>query len=65
MMSKEERAKLSGIVLGLMLAENMGDVHDYINLLHELLGLKCPEGDFLHGWTDDDIEALGLGGNDE
>ena len=48
------RTTLLGILGGLMSCENLGDVHDEINLLHDLIGLSRPEGNFLEGWTDQD-----------
>lgn len=42
----------------LMLAENLGDVHDEINALHDALGLQQPEGDFLDGFTDKDLATI-------
>lgn len=41
-----------------MVADNLGDVHDEINLLHSHFGLPEPEGNFLDGWTGDDWERL-------
>lgn len=49
------RFSLLGILRGLMLCENLGDVHDEINYLHDFLGIKRPEGNFLEGWTDEDM----------
>lgn len=42
-----------------MLSENLGDVHDEIELLCDLVGIPRPEGDFLDGWTDDDLRNIG------
>ena len=53
-----ERGSLFGILRGLMVSENLGDVHDEINLLHDLVGLSQPEGNYLDGWTDSDWAAL-------
>lgn len=53
-----KREDLIAVTRSLMLAENMGDVHDQINRLHDLLGLAQPEGNFLDGWEDEDMEAL-------
>lgn len=55
-----ERFSLLGIIGGLMLSENLGDVHDEINHLHDLVGLPRPEGGFLDGWTDQDMRNVGL-----
>jgi hypothetical protein len=57
-----ERFSLRGIIGGLMMAENMGDVHDEINHLCDLAGVPHPEGDFESGWTDGDLHAVGLRG---
>lgn len=59
-MTDDERKTLMGITRGLMLSENLGDVHDEINELHDLLGLLRPEGTFLYGepWTERDFERL-------
>lgn len=54
-----KRDSLLGILSGLMLSENLGDVHDEIDLLHNLIGLPKPEGNFLDGWTDSDWAAVG------
>ena len=53
------RGSLLGIIGGLMVAENMGDVHDEINLLCDLAGVSRPEGNFLDGWTDQDWRNIG------
>lgn len=58
-MTDEEREKLLSIMRGLMVSENLGDVHDQINHLHDALGLSRPEGDFLDGWTDQDWRNVG------
>ena len=55
-----KRDSLFGILRGLMVSENLGDVHDEINLLHDLIGLSRPEGNFNDGWTDKDWAALGV-----
>jgi hypothetical protein len=55
----EHRFSLLGIIGGLMHAENLGDVHDEINHLHDLAGLPRPEGDFLEGWTPSDWMTIG------
>jgi hypothetical protein len=54
-----DRFSLLGIIRGLMVAENLGDVADEINHLHDLAGLPRPEGDFLDGWTERDWENVG------
>lgn len=54
------RFTLAGIIAGLMLADNLGDVADEINHLHDLIGLDRPEGNFSDGWTDKDLKRVGL-----
>ena len=46
------------VLRGLMLSENMGDVHDEINLLHSYFGIRRPEGNFLDGFTEADFAAI-------
>lgn len=58
----EKRFSLTGIIGALMVADNMGDVHDEINHLHDLVGIPRPEGNFLDGWTEQDWKNLGRGG---
>jgi hypothetical protein len=53
-----ERFSLRGIIRGLMLSDNLGDVHDEINHLHDLLGIPRPEGSFVEGWTDEDFRKV-------
>lgn len=55
----DERFSLKGIIRALMNAENLGDVRDEINHLHDLAGIPRPEGDFLEGWTEQDWQNLG------
>lgn len=65
-MTTAERNQLIQAIQGLMVAENMGDVHDYLNLLHDLAGLPRPEGDYLSGWTETDWAHLETpGGTDD
>lgn len=52
------RFSLLGIIGALMVADNMGDVHDEINHLHDLVGVPRPEGNFLDGWTEQDWRNL-------
>ena len=52
------RFSLLGIIGGLMVAENLGDVHDEINHLCDLAGIPRPEGDFEEGWTAEDWENV-------
>jgi hypothetical protein len=55
-----ERFSLIGIISGLMVADNLGDVHEEINHLHDLVGLPRPEGNFLDGWTEQDFRQLNM-----
>lgn len=55
------RFSLLGIIGGLMSAENLGDVHDEINLLCDLAGIRRPEGGFEEGWSKADRERLRCG----
>lgn len=48
------RFSLRGIIRGLMLSENLGDVHDEVNHLCDLAGIPRPAGNFEEGWTDAD-----------
>lgn len=54
------RFTLAGIIAGLMLADNWGDVADEINHLHDVVGMDRPEGNFSDGWTDEDRKRVGL-----
>lgn len=56
-----DRSSLLGIIGGLMVAENLGDVHDEIILLCDLAGIPRPEGNFLDGWTEQDWQNVGSG----
>jgi len=49
-----DRLSLLGIIGALMLADNLGDVHEEINHLHDLVGISRPEGNFLEGWAPSD-----------
>lgn len=53
------RHSLLGIIGGLMVSENLGDVHDEILSLCDLAGIPRPEGGFLDGWTDRDWQNVG------
>lgn len=59
------RFSLLGIIGGLMVAENLGDVHDEINHLCDLAGIPRPEGDYLHGWTQRDWDNVRAVGGDD
>lgn len=61
-MSVDHRFSLLGIIGGLMMSENLGDVHDEINLLCDLAGIPQPEGDFIDGWTDTDMARVSRDG---
>ena len=54
-----DRHSLLGIIGGLMVAENLGDVHDEILHLCDLAGIPRTEGNFLDGWTDRDWLNVG------
>ncbi len=49
-----KRFSLLGVISGLMVSENLGDVHDEINHLCDLTGIPRPEGSFEEGWTSED-----------
>lgn len=49
------RTSLLGILRGLMVADNLGDVHNEIEFLCDLIGLPRPEGNFIDGWTNKDM----------
>jgi hypothetical protein len=55
---RPEKEALKEIALSLMLSENMGDVHDVLNTLHVFLGLPRPEGNYLQGWSEEDMARL-------
>lgn len=59
------RFTLLGIIGGLMVAENLGDVHDEINHLHDLVGLERPKGNFMEGWTSGDWANIGKIGDED
>jgi len=54
-----DRFSLFGIIGALMLSDNLGDVHEEILHLHDLVGIPRPEGNFLDGWTPDDWRNIG------
>lgn len=60
-----ERFSLRGIIGGLMLADNLGDVHDEINHLHDLAGIPRPQGSYEEDWTDDDWRNVGIEPEDD
>lgn len=53
------RRALMSLLRGLMVVENLGDVHDQINRLHDLLEIPRPKGGFAEGWTDRDWQNVG------
>lgn len=57
------RFSLLGIISGLMVSENLGDVHDEINFLCDLVGIPRPEGNFEEGWTKEDWHNVHEYGN--
>lgn len=64
MSNVDKRFSLLGIIGGLMLSENLGDVHDEINLLCDLAGTERPEGRF-GDWTVKDAERFFEGDDDD
>lgn len=46
------------VIYGLMLADNLGDVHEEIDQLRRAVDLPDLEGDFVTGWTDADWEGI-------
>lgn len=52
------KAIQSGI-RGLMLSDNLGDVHEEIDRLRAAIGLPALEGDYLSGWDAVDWEGTG------
>jgi len=54
------RFSLRGIIVGLMVSDHLGDVHDEINHLHDLVGIDRPEGNYEDGWTQEDWDRLGV-----
>jgi hypothetical protein len=58
--SVDKRFSLLGIIRGLMVSDNLGDVHDEILHLCDLAGIPRPEGNFLDGWTDEDYRRVGM-----
>lgn len=50
----DRRFSLLGVLHGLMCAENLGDVHDELDHLCDVLGIQRLEGNYVDGWTPDD-----------
>lgn len=54
----EARQELQAVVRfairGLMLSDNLGDVHEEVDRLRAAVGLASLEGDYLSGWVDAD-----------
>jgi hypothetical protein len=55
----DKRFSLLGIIGGLMVSDNLGDVHEEINHLCDLAGIPRPEGSFPEGWTQQDWKNIG------
>ena len=51
---------VKGAVSSLMLADNLGDVHDVLNQLLPGIGLETLEGSYGDGWTMEDCEMVGI-----
>lgn len=56
----QERAKLIEILRGLMLAETLGDFHDEIFGICDLIGIPRLIGNYAAGWTEQDWESVEL-----
>lgn len=54
------RFSLLGIIGGLMVSEHLGDVHDELDHLCDLVGIPRFEGNFIEGWTDKDYLSVGI-----
>lgn len=52
------RFSFFGIIGGLMVSENMGDIHDELNHLCDLVGIPRFEGNFQEGWTKRDWASI-------
>jgi hypothetical protein len=59
-----ERAMLLGVIRGLMLSENMGDVHDVLNALCLLAGVPKLKGSFWD-WEESDWASVGVSEDEE
>lgn len=53
-----KRFSLLGVLQGLMVSDNLGDVADEIDHLHDLMGLDRPAGNFVEGWTAEDLARV-------
>lgn len=53
-----KRFSLLGIIKGLMVADNLGDVNEELNHLCDLVGIDRFEGNYLDGWTEKDWESV-------
>ena len=62
---KPSRFSLLGIMGGLMIAENLGDVHDELNHLCDLIGVSRFEGNYQEGWTSTDWMSINQEANEE
>lgn len=56
-MNAADRSVILSVMEGLMLSDHLGDVHDELMALGGLVGVDL-EGDFVEGWTDEDMEAV-------
>jgi hypothetical protein len=52
------RFSLFGIINGLMVSENLGDIHDELNHLCDLVGIPRFEGNFEEGWSHRDWASV-------
>jgi len=55
-----ERSSLRGIIRGLMVSNDLGDVRDQIDCLCDLAGIARPEGGFVDGWTNNDFVSVAV-----
>lgn len=56
---QELQAAAFSAIRGLMLSDNLGDVHEEIDRLRAAVDLPALEGDYLDGWTGLDWEGTG------
>lgn len=57
-MTDVERAALFEILRGLMMSDNLGDVHEEIDQLRKFVGLPETTGNFDSGWSRKDMESI-------
>ena len=60
-MEPNRTGSLLGVIGGLMAADNLGDVHDEIDFLCDIVGIERPDGGYEDGWTDADWKRVGRG----